>query len=437
MGRSGWHLVKNPVVQFLATGLLTFAALLAGTGFYVQDAAGDEALLDAKAHTQLLAQSVAEPNIRRELLLGDVGATDKFDAFTTKYLKVGDVKRIKIWSANGTIVYSDETRLINRKFELGDEELEMLQTGGRRTDAELADLDSPENVYEDKSVEMVEVYTQIRAPDRQGELGKGPRLLFETYYSVEGIEERQAELIAPFQRITLGALGILVTVALVMLWILTRRVTRAAAERGRLLRSAASASDAERRRIARDLHDGVVQDLAGSTFALSALAREASGGERDALLETEDSLRSSLRALRSLLVEIHPPGLSADSLPAALQDLIAPAQATGVRATVDVSGGRGATAETVALVWRVAQEAVRNTLRHARAAALSVVVRDQGGKVVLEVSDDGVGFDPAAVRPDVHYGLRGLDSLVRDSGGTLVVRSTPGAGTTVRLETRS
>ena len=192
-----------------------------------------------------------------------------------------------------------------------------------------------------------------------------------------------------------------------MLWILTRRVTRAAAERERLLRSAASASDAERRRIARDLHDGVVQDLAGSTFALSALSRDASGAERDALLETEDSLRSSLRALRSLLVEIHPPGLSADSLPAALQDLIAPAQATGVRATVDVSGGRGATAETVALVWRVAQEAVRNTLRHARAAALSVVVRDQGGKVVLEVSDDGVGFDPAAVRPDVHYGLRG------------------------------
>jgi signal transduction histidine kinase len=91
----------------------------------------------------------------------------------------------------------------------------------------------------------------------------------------------------------------------------------------------------------------------------------------------------------------------------------------------------------VALVWRVAQEAVRNTLRHARAAALSVVVRDQGDRVVLEVSDDGVGFDPAAVRADVHYGLRGLDSLVRDSGGTLVVRSTPGAGTTVRLETGS
>jgi signal transduction histidine kinase len=252
---------------------------------------------------------------------------------------------------------------------------------------------------------------------------------------VAEIERQQAAMIAPFRSITLGALGILVAVATALLWVLTRRITRAAAERERLLRSAASASDAERRRIARDLHDGVVQDLAGSTFALSALSRDATGAEREALLETEDSLRSSLRALRSLLVEIHPPGLSAESLPAALQDLIAPAEATGVRATVDVSGGRGATGETVALVWRVAQEAVRNTLRHARAAALSVVVREKGGNVVLEVTDDGVGFDPGAVRPDVHYGLRGLDSLVRDSGGTLVVRSAPGAGTTIRLET--
>ena len=439
MGRSGWRLVKNPVVQFLATGLLTFAALLVGTGILGADAAYREALSEAEADTERLAKSVAEPSLERALLTGDFGAQDRFDAFTKDFLKVGDVRRIKIWAADGTIIYSDETRLIGRKFELDEDELDALR--GADSDAEPADLDSPENKYENKDEEMVEVYTSIRAPNRLDEPGKGQRLLFEVYYSLADIEKQQAALVAPFRNITLGALGILVTVALVMLWILTRRVTRAAAERERLLRSAASASDAERRRIARDLHDGVVQDLVSVCIGLNARAEELeAGGDSaagDALLETEDSLRSSLRALRSLLVEIHPPGLSADSLPAALQDLIAPAQATGVRATVDVSGGRGATADTVALVWRVAQEAVRNTLRHARAAALSVVVRDQGGKVVLEVSDDGVGFDPAAVRPDVHYGLRGLDSLVRDSGGTLVVRSTPGAGTTVRLETGS
>jgi signal transduction histidine kinase len=219
-----------------------------------------------------------------------------------------------------------------------------------------------------------------------------------------------------------------------MLWVLTRRVTRAAAERERLLRNAATASDAERRRIARDLHDGVVQDLAGSAFALSGLAREAEGPERELLDETGDALRSSLRSLRSLLVEIHPPGLTADALPAALEDLSAPAAAAGVDVTVRAVGGREASEERVALVWRVAQEAVRNTLRHADARCLTIDMREEGRAIVLEVSDDGQGFDPAAVRDDVHYGLRGLASLARDSGGTLAVRSSPGTGTVVRLE---
>ena len=429
------RVLKSPVAQFLATGLLTLAVLLIGTSVLSSGAARQEALLDAKAYTKLLARSVAEPNIPPGLVSGGEGDGDQFDAFALEFLKVGGVRRIKIWDERGKIVYSDEVSLIGKTFELGTEELEALHGPKGGSDAEVADLSKPENQLEDKGEALVEVYTKIRAPNSLGEIGKGPPLLFEAYYSVDSIERQQAELIAPFRRITLGALGILMTVATVLLWILTRRITRAAAERERLLRSAASASDAERRRIARDLHDGVVQDLAGSSFALSALARDACGPERDALIETGDSLRHSMRALRSLLVEIHPPGLSADSLPAALQDLIAPAQATGVRATVDVSGGRAATGETVALVWRVAQEAVRNTLRHARAAALSVDVREKGGHVVLEVTDDGVGFDPGAVRPDVHYGLRGLDSLVRDSGGTLVVRSAPGAGTTIRLET--
>jgi signal transduction histidine kinase len=427
-------LLRSPVAQFLATGLLTLAVLLVGTEALNTETARDKSLQDAQSYTKLLAHSVAEPKIPRKLVKADLGAADRFDLFAKEFLTVGGMRRIKIWNADGTIVYSDEGKLVGQNFKLGKEEREILHSPKGGTDAEPTDLTKPENKYE-PNVEMVEVYTQIHAPDELGNPGEGPPLLFEAYFSVDGIEKQQAAMIAPFRSITLGALGILVAVATALLWVLTRRVTRAAAERERLLRSAASASDAERRRIARDLHDGVVQDLAGSTFALSAMARDASGPEQAVLLETCDSLRGSLRGLRSLLVEIHPPELSADSLPAALQDLIAPAEATGVRATVDVTGGRTATGETVALVWRVAQEAVRNTLRHARAAALSVVVRDQGDRVVLEVTDDGVGFDPAAVRTDVHYGLRGLDSLVRDSGGTLLVRSAPGTGTTIRLET--
>ncbi len=413
------------MAQFLAVGLLTCVVLLVGSSRLNADAARDEALADAIATTEVLARSVAQPDLPRGLSRGDQGAVDRFDRVALERLLVRDVRRVKIWRGDGTIVYSDEVRLIGERFPLRADERAVLEGGG--SEAEVTDLDRPENRYEDRDEGLVEVYTRITTAEDEA-------LLFEAYYSMSGIATRQAQVIGPFRRVTLGALVTLVGVATAMLWVLTRRVTRAAAERERLLRSAATASDAERRRIARDLHDGVVQELAGTAFTLSALERVAPPPQRAALRETGVVLRDVLKSLRSLLVEIHPPGLSATSLPAALEDLTAPAAAAGVDVTVRVAGDDAPGVDTVALVWRVAQEAVRNTTRHARATALVVDVVASGPTITLEVRDDGVGFDPGAVRADAHYGLRGLDSLVRDSGGTLEVRSAPGAGTTVRLE---
>lgn len=155
-----------------------------------------------------------------------------------------------------------------------------------------------------------------------------------------------------------------------VLWVLTRRLEAAARARERLLRGAVEASDSERRRIARDLHDGVVQDLVGTSYALTATA-QALRQERPAtaadLERMSGSLRTSLRSLRSLLVEIYPPELRTGGLEAALVDLVASANGAGVDATVEVSGVDGVDRvddDVVALMWRVAQEAVRNALRH-------------------------------------------------------------------------
>nr|WP_246299145.1 histidine kinase [Nocardioides panaciterrulae] len=221
-----------------------------------------------------------------------------------------------------------------------------------------------------------------------------------------------------------------------MLRLLTRQLTRAGEERERLLRSAIDASDAERRRIARDLHDGVVQDLAGTAFSVSALARDPAVPEenRTSLQVAARSLRAGLKSLRSLLAEIHPPDLRAAGLAAALTDLTAPAAGAGIRATVRVDGVEGASDERVALVWRVAQEAVRNALRHSAATTLTVTVCQESGVLHLEVNDDGVGFDPAGAGGPDSFGLRGLRSLVDDAGGTLEVRSSPGSGTRVCME---
>jgi signal transduction histidine kinase len=145
-------------------------------------------------------------------------------------------------------------------------------------------------------------------------------------------------------------------------------------------------------------------------------------------------MRGSLRSLRSLLVEIHPRDLRRTGLPAALADLVAPAAGAGVAARVTTDRLGTIDDRDVALVWRVAQEAVRNSLRHADAAHLDVEVWSEGRLTVLEVVDDGCGFDPAEAGDRTHFGLRGLESLIADAGGTLQVSSAPGQGTRVRLE---
>lgn len=420
-------LARNPVTQFLAIGLLGIVGIALTGNYLTERAAAREAAFDARTTTSLLASSVVEPAIPRKLVDGDAGAVDRFDRRVLDQLELEDVRRIKIWTANGTVVYSDANSLIGTRYPLEIEKLEILEDGG--TDAEVSELDGPENRLERGQGGLVEVYTRVWSPE-------GEPLLFEMYFSTVDIERRATQVFEPFQRIMIGALLALAAIATVMLWLLTRRLTRTAADRERLLRSSADVSAAERRRIARDLHDGVVQDLAGTAYSLSALARDlpGDGRPRQILDGAGRSLRVSLRSLRSLLVEIHPPDLDAERLPGALEDLTAPAASAGITAEVSVEGATGASTEAVALVWRVAQEAVRNTLRHANANTLRVAVQGDRARLRLTITDDGSGFDPALASDGGSFGLRGLDSLVRDSGGHLEVSSRPGEGTVVRLE---
>ena len=95
---------------------------------------------------------------------------------------------------------------------------------------------------------------------------------------------------------------------------------------------------------------------------------------------------------------------------------------------------KGVSDEATALVWRVAQEALRNATRHARATSVDISVTRSHGQVVLDVEDDGVGFDPDAVAPRGHLGLRGLRDLAVEAGGRLTVTSAPGQGTHVHVE---
>jgi two-component system NarL family sensor kinase len=416
----------SPLVQFVVASLLLFGITWWATGIFSGRAARSEAVADARITTEVLAHSVAEPAMPKGLTAGDAGAIDRFDREVLDRLIVGDVRRIKIWRSDGRIVYSDETQLIGQSFRLDDEQLSVLHSGD--TEGGLSDLQRRENQFENEEGGLLEVYTRIESPE-------GQPLLFEAYYSVETVQQRSSQILTPFRRITAGALLALLLLGAPLLGVLTLRLTRASRARERLMQHAVESSEAERRRIARDLHDGVVQELAGTAFALSGAAREASvtPGLREELSGASRSLRHSLRQLRSLLVEIHPPGLNASGLGAALEDLTSSAASAGIATSVSVSGVEGAPDHVVTLVWRVAQEAIRNAVRHAHASALDVEVRGDDRQVRLTVRDDGVGFDQSEPVTEPSYGLRGLRSLVEDGGGRVEVESNAGAGTTVRM----
>jgi two-component system, NarL family, sensor kinase len=420
------RLLRNPLVQFLVASLLLFGATWWATGRLSERAGRSEAVADARVTTELLAHSVAEPAIPRRLVVGDAGAIDRFDRAVLSRLMVGDVRRIKIWRADGTIVYSDETQLIGKRFPLDEEQRQVLASGA--TEGGVSDLRRRENRFETEENGLLEVYTRIESPEHRP-------LLFEAYYSVATVQQRATEVLTPFRRITAGGLLAILLLGVPLIGALTMRLTRAAKARERLMLRAIDSSEAERRRIARDLHDGVVQELAGTAFALSGSARDPGlpPAVRTDLDRSGEAVRRSLRQLRSLLVEIHPPGLDAGSLASSLEDLAAPAVSAGTATTVSVTGIEGAPDHVVTLIWRAAQESIRNAVRHAHASRLTVEVTGDARQVRLVVKDDGVGFEPASRSAAGSYGLRGLKSLVEDGGGVVDVESSPGAGTTVRL----
>jgi two-component system NarL family sensor kinase len=422
--------LRHPVVQYLVAGAVMLVAIAAGTTWLSGRAATNQARSEARRTTELLARSVVEPAMPRRLVDVDAGAIDRFDRQVRDALQEADVRRVKVWRRDGTIVYSDQSDLIGQRFGLGEAEIAVLDGAG--TEAEVSDLSKPENRLETSRDGLLEVYTGIRSPE-------GEALLFEAYYPLSRVDLRRSSYIRAFRPITVGGLLLFLLATTPLIAVLTKRLEQSAAERERLLVQASGASEAERRRIARDLHDGVVQDLAATAFALSATARDKDvlPATSTRLLGYSASLRDVLRSLRSFLVEIHPPALQPTAIVAALEDLVAPAAAHGVEATVSVDDIEDLDAADAALLWRVAQESVRNSLRHASASHLWVTLTRGDGGHRLVVRDDGRGFDPALVTSLEHFGLRGLASLAHDGGGRLVVESRPRDGTTVTLEVRS
>jgi two-component system NarL family sensor kinase len=428
---AGRWAVTRQVGQFtlaclVAVGIVGLATLIAS-----RRVGEREAIVDARTKTLAKAQGLVEPVVTDGLLTAQPASVKKVAAVVEKDVLDDSLIRVKIWNRDGTIVYSDEPRLIGQRYTLDADDLAALDSGV--IEADVSDLTKPENRFERPQGKLLEVYLPIRAPNDQ-------RLLFEGYFRYSVVSSSGSRIWRSFAPISLGALVALELVQIPLAWSLARRLRQRQRERERLLQQALDASDVERRRIASDLHDGVVQDLVGVAYALGGAARrdDINTGSSELLEKSADDVRVSIKALRSLLVEIYPPNLFDEGLVAALTDLLARANGHGITTTLAADGVTGTYPPSAsALLYRAAQEGLRNVLAHAHATSVTVRVSDHDHTATLEMVDDGIGFvttPTGFAAKEGHFGLHGLTDLVADAGGTFVVNSAPGAGTHVHVE---
>ncbi|MEP7193954.1 MAG: ATP-binding protein [Actinomycetota bacterium] len=421
--------VPKAVASFLVAGLVVLTAIGITLALALRKTATDDAIREARMLTSLEATNVVG-QVLRDAALVPGPAYDQLDRVVRQRVIGSRIVRVKVWDTSGRILYSDDRSLVGKRFPLGGDELVALKTG--TASAEVSNLTALENLGEKKYEMLLQVYLGVRTPT-------GQQLLFETYQPYQTITDASRRTWLTSLPVLLGGLVLLYLVQAPLAYRMARRLKRSQDERESLLLASMAAADMERVMIAADLHDGVVQGLAGASFSLSAAAGRARSNNVNVkvMSDTATDLRRWMRELRTLVVTITPPRLHDQGLAAALADLAATLEVRGVTVTVTVTGTEQLDETTETLVYRAAQEAVRNIVRHAEASEVTLNVArgnisgSRKDSLTLRVRDDGCGFQAgdAAARGRGSVGLELLSALVASHGGALTIDTSPGKGT--------
>jgi signal transduction histidine kinase len=198
----------------------------------------------------------------------------------------------------------------------------------------------------------------------------------------------------------------------------------------------------ERNRLARDLHDSLVQKLFGVVLAAksaSTLLERDAGDARAQVDRLGELAQDAISELRSLVFQLRPAAIETEGLAEALRKHVEVLRRVhSTELSLELSGTPRLRPGVDDHVFRIAQEALHNALRHARAGHIAVRLEENGEGLGLSVSDDGAGFDPdAAALRARRLGLTSMEERARELGGRLSIESAPGAGTSVRLEVGS
>jgi two-component system NarL family sensor kinase len=415
---------RRELTAFLAVALLVLVAVSGATIVLSERIARANALDDAQRAAVRLTNLLVAP-VLREALAGVPGRWAELDRLVHNRMSDGSVGSVLVWTADGQVLYASDEELRGKAFEPSDE-LRAAALDGRT----IADVDDdPEAAYRGMSdAPMLEVYVPLQADGR--------RLAVESYFRYDGIDRQAALLRGEIIPLAIGALVVLQLVQIPIAVSLARRVRRQDAERAELLQRNLAASDRERRAIAADVHDGPVQDLAGVSYALSALGSSVPPERTATVDRLVATVRHAVQSLRRLMIDIYPPDLSGAGLVAAIGDCAERLRDQGIDVSVQAVTLPEMAPETAAVLYRTAKETLSNVAHHAQASHAWVSFEEVelagAPALALVVADDGVGFRTRTDRrSEGHLGLPLVLDRIVDLGGEVDMGNRPEGGAVV------
>lgn len=418
--------VPRAVIALAVGAIIAFGVVVIGSTFLGKQIARDEELAEAVRSGDLLVRTVLAGSIEA-LVSGDPqGATQLNDAVEVRR-RNGSTVYLRVVGADGEVIYPLESPAIDSRLQTTPNSL--AETGAALI-----------SIREARSeIEAFAVGRTVRVGVPMSLPGGGSVSVF-VYSTDDRLRTSEAALSVKLVRLSVGSVSLLLLLNLpVSIWLL-RRVGKAHLESVKLLSHDVAAADRERRNIARDLHDGVIQDLAGAGYALEALLDEFRPHADEYALRmldlSHDAVQRSTQALRTLIIEVAPPDLTSENLTAEIE-VLAQRLRKDHRVDVDVAINldRPVDRQVATVVYRAVRECLINVVKHAGAKHAWISIRSDPSNVYVVAEDDGNGFprDMAARRRNGHVGLSLLAGTVADLGGQLTIDDHRDDGAAVRF----
>jgi signal transduction histidine kinase len=432
------------VARFAVTSIIVFLMIGGSLHVLISGQLRRQAEASAGAHAVVLTRAVLEDVLTPEDIRAPVTG-DRYQELLRVALTrilIGDAVRVKVWRPDGTVVFSDERRLVGVRFE--EEAAEMQEVIEEGPISELSDLTAGENLYE---VDLADELFATYVPLRVGPVGE-PNAVAELYQDYAPTAAATSS--------SLAQMDVIVGGGFLLLYLLLLPVARNAGttlkrqtldlqrqrddleslvqERGALLRNVVRAQEDERTRIAGDIHDDSIQAVTEVAWRLEGVRRRMHDPEGLVRLQgVDDAIRGTLERMRNLLFDLRPPSLEESGLGAAFTTYLSRASRKGFEFSVDNRLTTEPPQETRTIAYRIGQEALANVRKHSKATRVEILLEEVDGGLHMVITDDGVGMPERVPYRLDHLGLMSMRERAAVASGWCHVQGVPGEGTTAEV----